>query len=41
MHAKTDLSLYTGTYTDPWFGDVVISAKKWQAVVRFKKIFPD
>ncbi|MEO6405424.1 MAG: serine hydrolase [Ferruginibacter sp.] len=24
---KTDLSFYTGTYKDPWFGDVVISVK--------------
>jgi len=24
---KTDFSLYTGTYKDPWFGDIVISVK--------------
>lgn len=24
---KVDLSIYTGTYKDPWFGDVVISIK--------------
>jgi CubicO group peptidase (beta-lactamase class C family) len=25
--SKTDFSMYQGTYTDPWFGDVVISEK--------------
>jgi len=25
--AKTDITLFTGTYTDKWFGDVVISVK--------------
>lgn len=25
--AKTDIALFTGTYTDKWFGDVVISVK--------------
>lgn len=24
---KIDFSKYTGTYTDPWFGDVIISEK--------------
>ncbi|MEO9146860.1 MAG: serine hydrolase [Ginsengibacter sp.] len=25
--SSTDFNMYTGTYTDPWFGDVVISVK--------------
>ena len=25
---KTDLNIFTGTYTDKWFGDIVISMKK-------------
>lgn len=25
--AKTDISLFTGMYTDPWFGDVTVSVK--------------
>ena len=26
-HGKTDTLLFTGTYTDPWFGDVVVSTR--------------
>ncbi len=28
---KTDINLFTGTYTDPWFGDITISVKNGKA----------
>ncbi len=37
--AKTDLSLYAGTYNDPWFGDVVISLKNGKLWFESKRSF--
>jgi len=37
--AKTNNSLYTGTYKDPWFGDVVISEKNGKLWFDSKRSF--
>jgi len=36
---KTNISLYTGTYKDPWFGDVVISEKNGKLWFDSKRSF--
>ena len=36
-HGKTDTLLFTGTYTDPWFGDVVVSTRNHKLWFNSKK----
>ncbi len=38
-NTKTDINLFTGTYTDKWFGDVVISASNGKMWFKSKRSF--